>query len=505
MSLRFERFASASFRDFEDLVELYRSNSGAVFCGKYKFDNILYVLKERKVSELGKKKDVMNEVRLLAQLCHPNVITCEGWFNDSERGSMFIILEYCPGGDLSKKVDLRKKSRKYFSEEYIWYMFHQMVLGVQHLHMNGIIHRDLKLLNVVLTKKDTMAKIADLGVSRQVSRNTAMLDTFIGTPLYLSPELVDNKPYNEKTDIWSLGVILYELCALTPPFKGNNVLALSNMIRAGRYEPMPNIYTTDMEKCVQWLLNVNYLQRPTINQVLEFVTKRINSNANYHGEDMAAEWDMNNHSVGKLVVTQGSPDRDRKRIDRAPIDKDFELEVVQGDDEVVEEDSMEEGGHGNDRGHGRSRKHKKDRKHGENRRHRSRSRRKNSHSHCSDEGEEDVGDAEVSDDSLEYRDRRHRKHGRGRDKDRDKSDKSDRDRSSSRRRHKHRNGNEESESEGPSRRNKRPHTTPHGSRGLNENGNQKPPAGSGVNVNQNQKTLVQIHSFNSKYLVYKCY
>lgn len=479
MSLRFERFASASFRDFEDVVELYRSNSGAVYCGKYKFDNIIYVLKEKKVSELGKKKDVMNEVRLLAQLCHPNVITCEGWFNDSERMSMFIILEYCPGGDLSKKVDLRRKSRKFFSEEYIWFLFHQMVLGVQHLHINGIIHRDLKLLNVVLSKKDTVVKIADLGVSRQVSRNTAMLDTFIGTPLYLSPELVDNKPYNEKTDIWSLGVILYELCALTPPFRGHNVLALSNMIRAGRYEPLPGIYSTDMEKCVQWLLNVNYLQRPTINQLLEFVEKHISPS--YHGEDMAAEWDMNNHSVSKLVVIPGSPDRNKQIVDRAPIDKCFEGQAEDSSEEVDEGDSLED----NDQsGHEELHDRKKHRHH---RRHRRHSRRR--HSHSSDD---DISD--VSEDSLDRKKKPHRKHrshskdrGRGRESDADQLEKSHRDRSKSRQKY----HNAESEPEERYKRGKRPHTSSHGNRKESEY--DRPPAGSGVNAARKGKKKSHVH------------
>ena len=126
-----------------------------------------------------------------------------------------------------------------------------------------------------------------------------MLDTFIGTPLYLSPELVDNKPYNEKTDLWSLGVILYELCALTVPFRAKNVLSLANMIRAGRYEPLPGIYSPAMERCVPWLLNVNYLNRPTINQVLAYVEDKLVPG--YHGEDMAAEYDSLPHSIKELI------------------------------------------------------------------------------------------------------------------------------------------------------------------------------------------------------------
>jgi len=73
-----ERFAASSFSDFEEVEEIYRSQTGAVLKAKFKYDRKTYVLKERKLPELGKRKDIMNEVHLLAQLNHPNVIRCEG-------------------------------------------------------------------------------------------------------------------------------------------------------------------------------------------------------------------------------------------------------------------------------------------------------------------------------------------------------------------------------------------------------------------------------------------
>lgn len=93
-----KKFAAASFEDFEDLRELYRSPVGAVYVGTFKFDESQYVLKERKFAELGKRKDVMNEVTLLNQVDSPNVISYEGWFSNEQRKSIFIVLEYCEGG-----------------------------------------------------------------------------------------------------------------------------------------------------------------------------------------------------------------------------------------------------------------------------------------------------------------------------------------------------------------------------------------------------------------------
>lgn len=96
----------------------------------------------------------------------------------------------------------------YFDESEIWALFFQICLGINELHSKGIVHRDIKSLNVMLNSNRTIAKIADLGVSRQVSNQTMFLTTFYGTPLYASPELCNGSPYTEKTDVWSLGVVL---------------------------------------------------------------------------------------------------------------------------------------------------------------------------------------------------------------------------------------------------------------------------------------------------------
>jgi len=87
-----EKFASSTFNDFVEAKELYRSQAGAVFRAKFKYDSKEYVLKERKIAELGKRKDLLSEAKLLAQLNHPNVIRCEGWFRDERRNSVFIVL-----------------------------------------------------------------------------------------------------------------------------------------------------------------------------------------------------------------------------------------------------------------------------------------------------------------------------------------------------------------------------------------------------------------------------
>lgn len=290
-----EKFASSTFNDFSGVKELYRSSAGAVYLGKFKYDNKDYVLKERKIPELGKTKDIMSEAKLLVQLSHPNVIRCDGWFKDEKRNSVFIILEYCGGGDLSKAISYRKSIRTLFDEKEVWFIFSQICRGVKHLHENGIIHRDLKAMNIMCSTNGRVFKVGDLGVSRQVSENTLMLKTFYGTPLYLSPELVENKPYNEKTDIWSLGVMLYELVTLHPPFKASTLLSLAKLVLKGSYDPIPNHYSHSMDRCIAWLLNLDFKKRPNIAQLIDFVDSKLT--AGYWGQGLSISSDIHNDVV----------------------------------------------------------------------------------------------------------------------------------------------------------------------------------------------------------------
>ena len=99
----------------------------------------------------------------------------------------------------------------------------------------------------------------------------------VGTPYYLSPEILDSKTYSFKTDIWSLGIILYELCALKPPFDGNSLHHLALKIVKGQFSPIPNIYSKDMKNLVNCLLQTDPNKRPSVHEVLKMpiVTNRI--------------------------------------------------------------------------------------------------------------------------------------------------------------------------------------------------------------------------------------
>ena len=93
-------------------------------------------------------------------------------------------------------------------EQKVWSYFIQMCLGMEYLHQKKILHRDIKSMNVFLSKEDRL-RIGDLGVAKVLSHTAAFAKTIVGTPYYLSPELCEEKPYNVKSDVWALGCVLY--------------------------------------------------------------------------------------------------------------------------------------------------------------------------------------------------------------------------------------------------------------------------------------------------------
>lgn len=130
-----------------------------------------------------------------------------------------IIMEFCENGDLG--LHLKRQMGRALPEARIWKFIIEMCLGLQYLHANRILHRDIKTINMFLTKDDHI-KIGDLGVAKLLNQTANMAHTIVGTPYYLSPELCEEKPYNNKSDIWSLGCVLYELCSFKHPFEAAN-------------------------------------------------------------------------------------------------------------------------------------------------------------------------------------------------------------------------------------------------------------------------------------------
>ena len=145
--------------------------------------------------------------------------------------------------------------------------FAQICMGIKHVHDKNILHRDLKSQNVFLTKTN-LIKLGDFGISRVLSNSQSKAHSVVGTPYYLAPELIRESPYSFSADIWSLGILLYEICALQPPFRAQNFVKLTKKIMVGQYPALPDSYSQELKDLVDKLLNQDQFQRGSINDVL---------------------------------------------------------------------------------------------------------------------------------------------------------------------------------------------------------------------------------------------
>ena len=225
----------------------------------------LYVIKQIPLFGLtpSEIKEVKSEANILSQIKSTYVVKYFDSFED--KNNLNIVMEYCDGGDLEQFLDDKKKYP--LDEELIWRLFIQILIGLTAIHNLKILHRDLKTSNIFLTK-DLNIKIGDLGVAKKLSRGK-FAKTIIGTPYYLSPEICEEKPYNEKSDIWALGCILYELCTFHHPFEAKSQGALVLKILNGNPTPIKKSYSEDLQKVITLILDKNIYKRPSCKTILK--------------------------------------------------------------------------------------------------------------------------------------------------------------------------------------------------------------------------------------------
>lgn len=257
-----------SLADFELLGRLGEGAFSQVFRVRRKSDGLYYALKKVKLHGLKDKEKAMalNEVRILASIQHPNVIAYKQAFLDLPSNTLWclsfsLVMEQAEGGDLLALIAGNKRRGTSVAEMQIWALFTDMLSGLKALHDMQILHRDLKCANVFLTKGGS-AKLGDMNVSKVAK--AGMVYTQTGTPYYASPEVWKDLPYNSKSDIWSLGCVLYETVALRPPFMANDMQGLYRKVIRGLFPDIPTAYSTDLRSLIRSMLQVNPLLRPSV-------------------------------------------------------------------------------------------------------------------------------------------------------------------------------------------------------------------------------------------------
>eukprot|EP00948_MAST-09A_sp_MAST-9A-sp1_P001163 g1163.t1 len=267
--------ARSKHREYKDVRVIGRGSFGeAVLVRRLRGAQQLLVIKRIDVSKLDEAstKDALNEVNLLSSLEHTNIIA----YHDSflYRGRLNIVLDYADGGDLAKKISAQKnkysahgKKGRLFEEDKLLFWFVQILSALSFIHSKNILHRDLKTGNIFLTKYGII-KLGDFGIAKVLNSTNEFANTVVGTPYYLSPELCHGNAYNQKSDIWALGCVLYELATLKHAFNAANMCALVLVILRGKYPSLPTKYSGDFRSLVDSMLQQDANKRPSANEMI---------------------------------------------------------------------------------------------------------------------------------------------------------------------------------------------------------------------------------------------
>ena len=286
--------------NFELISKLGEGSYSTVYKVRRKADLKMYALKKVKLKNLSEKEkqNALNEIRILASIKSDHIITYKEAFIEEKEKILCLVTEFANKGDLFQKITYFKQMQKSFEEKDIWNIFIQILQGLKCLHDHNILHRDLKSANIFLFNNN-LAKIGDLNVSKVTKNGIGHTQT--GTPYYASPEVWNDESYTNKSDIWSLGCVLYEMICLTPPFKAESMDGLYHKIIKGKYNKIPEKYSKELNEILKLLFNVNPKERPSCDELLK--NSIIKNRIEFFEENNKFNDDINNNEERELLKT----------------------------------------------------------------------------------------------------------------------------------------------------------------------------------------------------------
>ena len=254
--------------NYEFLGNIGQGMSGKVYKARHKKENRFYAIKKLNFNEINEKERIaiQDEVNLLKQLKHPNIVTYKDSFFDSDN-CLNIVMVFCELGDMYTKI--HKQKGDFFPEEQILLWLAQLCLALSYVHDKQILHRDIKTQNIFIQNEHTI-RIGDFGIAKGYNQNQDLGGSLIGTPLYMAPEVYNSsKKYSFRSDIWSLGCCIFEMCNLKNAFEAKSWNAVFVKVNKGQRAQLNSRYSLDMKNLVDSMLSVNGKNRPTIASILE--------------------------------------------------------------------------------------------------------------------------------------------------------------------------------------------------------------------------------------------
>ena len=230
-------------------------------------DFAMKIIKKRK-NKSNEEKEILNEIEILKKLDHPKILKIIDFYSKVKK--YYIITEYCPEGELFNEII--KKGR--FDEGQTAFIINQILKAICYCHRNQIIHRDIKPENIMITKREKngclQVKLIDFGTAKIFEKGQSE-NRYVGSSYYMAPEVLKRK-YDEKCDLWSIGVILYILLTGRPPFDGNDDEEILKNVEIGVYDktsyPFPSLssYAKDL---INKLLQYDPKKRISAEEALE--------------------------------------------------------------------------------------------------------------------------------------------------------------------------------------------------------------------------------------------
>ncbi|XP_008578291.1 PREDICTED: serine/threonine-protein kinase Nek4 isoform X3 [Galeopterus variegatus] len=317
-----------------------RGSYGEVTLVKHRRDGRQYVIKKLNLRNTTsrERRAAEQEAQLLSQLKHPNIVTYkESW--EGGDGLLYIVMGFCEGGDLYRK--LKEQKGQLLPESQVVEWFVQIAMALQYLHEKHILHRDLKTQNVFLTRTNII-KVGDLGIARVLENHCDMASTLIGTPYYMSPELFSNKPYNYKSDVWALGCCVYEMATLKHAFNAKDLNSLVYRIIEGKLPPMPRDYSPELAELIRTMLSKRPEERPSVRNILRqpYIKRQISLFLEATKAKTSKNTSKNGDSKFKPVATvvSGKAESNHEVIHSQPHSSEGSKTFVMGEDKCFSQE-----------------------------------------------------------------------------------------------------------------------------------------------------------------------